>query len=91
MNKTCEVHGETMKPMMVPFIYGNPIMDDDFQRLIEDRQRLFPNSHSHFLGGCHLGTTGRETEAPFALNAVKRKRSGPRKPVCLLFLRLADS
>jgi hypothetical protein len=33
------------------------------KRLIEARQTLFPNAHSHFLGGCQLGSKGPKVEA----------------------------
>ena len=61
--KLCEFHGESLKPMMVPLLYGTPIMNDAFKALIEARETLFPNANSHFLGGCHLGSSGPETEA----------------------------
>jgi hypothetical protein len=61
--QACEVHGEVMKVMKVPLIYGTPIMNEAFKKLIEDRARLFPNAHSHFLGGCSLGSRGPAMEA----------------------------
>ena len=47
----------------VPYTYGRPVTDEDFKQLVEARGRLFPNSHSYFWGGCHLGSAGGDTEA----------------------------
>ena len=61
--KKCEVHGVVLQLMKVPVIYGLPMFDDSFERLIKAREALFPNAKSHVLGGCTLGTIGSVFEA----------------------------
>jgi hypothetical protein len=59
----CKVHGAVLEPMRVPVLYGKPILDEAFKALVEARKALFPNTKSHVLGGCQLGSLGPEYEA----------------------------
>ena len=62
VNKQCQVHGAILEPMRVRVIYGSPIHDEAFKDLIKARAALFPNTKSHVLGGCELGSIGPDYE-----------------------------
>lgn len=50
----CEIHRVALKRAKVRLLYGTPIHDEDFAALIAARSTSFPNSRTHFLGGCTL-------------------------------------
>ncbi len=75
--KICQIHGSALEPMRVPVLYGTPIHNDAFKAFIEARPALFPNTKSHVLGGCQLGSMGPEVEALVCAQCrVAEKRMG---------------
>ena len=63
-----------MTLLHVPYIYGKPVIDKAFERFVEAKTGLFPNSHSYFWGGCQLGSAGGGTEALVCLKCREAEK-----------------